>query len=67
MPSDLERKNDVLSSSPGLVIRGHRIKIEELSSDIDTAYTSASTPFSDDQYLSPYTFYESLENSKARI
>jgi hypothetical protein len=79
MPSDLERKKDILSSSPGPAVRGRlrarkRIKIEELSSDIDTAYTSASTPFSDDRntliasssddrYFSPSTFYEPLENA----
>ncbi|KIM76670.1 hypothetical protein PILCRDRAFT_12555 [Piloderma croceum F 1598] len=79
-PSDLERKHDILSSSPGPATRGRlrtrkRIKIEELSSDIDTAYTSASTPFSDDhntfiasssddRYFSSSTFYEPLDDAK---
>ncbi|KIM72203.1 hypothetical protein PILCRDRAFT_16359 [Piloderma croceum F 1598] len=80
MSNDLERKNNMLSSLPGPTTRGRlrarkRIKIKELSSDIDTAYTSASSPFSDgrntlvasssgDRHFSPAIFHQLLENHK---
>jgi len=80
MSNDSERKNHMLSSLPGPTTRGRLrarklIKIEELSSDIDTAYTSASSPFSDDhntlvasssgdRHFSPAAFYQPLENHK---